>query len=156
MREDVPFGNFRICKRRLGKGILSFRYGKSNHGIYDLPNKPVSKHVQTFIGGLLDNPVNETKIKEHSLKLSNDERNYIQKISERSGMYINPEFLEEQVEAADLQKLKTQFDICIGELSQGNDNLEIKKELQLIIQTMLKSDIITENMYESIYKKYIG
>lgn len=154
-RDDSQFGNFRICKRRLGKGVVSLRYGNSNHSIYDFPNKPVSKAVQQFIGGLLND--NQDAIKECCHNLSNEEKNYIQRISNRSGRYIDPDFLKEEIEEDenDIESMKTRLNIILGEINQGNNNPEIKNELKLILKSVKENEIISNELYETIYAKYL-
>lgn len=161
MRADEPFGLYRVCRRALGRGILSVMYGGSRHKVSGMANVGVSAGQSEVIDALLSNdPRTITRAIPTVEAMDEEERNLVEKLIVKS-CYEMPVGVQwpdrhHEVEEKDdgLDKLKVRFDIAIGEIRVGNDSRELKEELRGVLGEMVERDVITTAMEESMIKKY--
>ena len=132
-----PFGKYFVNSHKLNNGnVLSIK-SKSGTNIREYPSRTVSPHlgnvIKTIIGGGVPS-YNDME------KLSNDEKDYLYKISKRA------EFVDKisiPTPSKDQQEKDIhEFEVCKGEIMAGNDSKELIKKFKLLIIKLSKNGTI--------------
>ena len=132
-----PFGKYFVNSHKLNNGnVLSIK-SKSGTNVREYPSRTVSQHlgnvIKTIIGGGVPS-YNDME------KLSNDEKDYLYKISKRA------EFADKisiPTPSKDQQEKDIhEFEVCKGEIMAGNDSKELIKKFKLLIIKLSKNGTI--------------
>jgi len=132
-----PFGKYFVNSHKLNNGnVLSIK-SKSGTNIREYPSRTVSQHlgnvIKTIVGGGVPS-YNDME------KLSNDEKDYLYKISKRA------EFADKisiPTPSKDQQEKDIhEFEVCKGEIMAGNDSKELIKKFKLLIIKLSKNGTI--------------
>lgn len=160
-RIDRPFGNYLLCTRKLGQGLLSLRHSTRNSKVANFPNRSISKDVQHVLQSILNNDFKTAS----DIALNQLDYNYLTRLLRQANIE-HPQLKMKLVTVPsgslwdddedtidDLSKLKIQYDILLGE-SRLNDNPVIKSKLKQVIDEMVQRDVIdqnTGNLFKEIY-----
>jgi hypothetical protein len=132
-----PFGKYFVNSHKLNNGnVLSIK-SKSGTNVREYPSRTVSHHlgkvIKTIVGGGVPS-YNDME------KLSNDEKDYLYKISKRA------EFADKisiPTPSKDQQEKDIhEFEVCKGEIMAGNDSKELIKKFKLLIIKLSKNGTI--------------
>jgi hypothetical protein len=132
-----PFGKYFINSHKLNHGnILSIR-SKSGTNVREYPSRTVTPHMASIVKTIIGGGVPSYNDME---KLSNDEKDYLYKISKRAEFAdkISIPTPSKDQEEKDIHE----FEVCKGEIMAGNDSKELIKKFKLLIIKLSKNGTI--------------
>jgi hypothetical protein len=155
-RHNVSFGKWLIDKNRLNKNVVSIAY-KNLHKAPSFPNVQVSNALKNSILSIVagDHPDTED--------LTDSELKYLQrlitascipiKIGKAIGYNMHRGLsVEDATEPA--LRLKNRFTILTGEITAGNDSIQLRKELAGVINELLNRNLISIENVEKLKKMF--
>jgi hypothetical protein len=145
-----PFGKYFVNSHKLNNGnVLSIK-SKSGTNIREYPSRTVSKNLSHVIKTIIGGGVPSWNDME---KLSNDEKDYLYKISKRaefSDKITIPTPSKDQQE-----KDIHEFDVCKGEIMAGNDSKELIKKFKLLIIKLSKNGSIPKREASEVMQELL-
>jgi len=136
--EYVSLGRYYINKPKLNKNIVSVR--TKNGYSAKLPVRRVSNNLSSVVKNIVGGGMPTT---EDLDKLTDDEKNYLHKLSKQSN--ILDRLSIPTPNKNQLDKDINEFEIMKGQILNGNDNTQYIKKFKLLIVKLINQDVLPRN-----------
>ena len=141
--EYVSLGRYYINKPKLNKNIVSVR--TKNGYSAKLPVRRVSNNLSSVVKNILGGGMPTT---EDLDKLTDDEKNYLHKLSKQSNIIDRLKIPTPNKNQLD--KDINEFEIMKGQILNGNDNTQYIKKFKLLIVKLINQDVLPKAQGQEI------
>ena len=133
----IPFGSLFIDKEKLGRGIVSLRRGKGAYLPSTIKTRRVSSNLNDIIKAICGGgSPTFTQLS----KLDDDERRYLHQLGKTASLLDRIDIPAPTKEEDD--KDIHQFEVMKGEISSGNDSVELVKKFKALIIKMINKGLL--------------
>lgn len=137
----LPFGKLWIHLPSLKVGKLNLKY-PSYARIAEFPSTPISKELKKFITDLVEN--RKMNLKGYQA-LKESDRKLFNKAAKRAGLDDHLGIEEDEEELEERERMLERFEILRGEISAGNDAIQIKQELKRILARFINDGTVSKS-----------
>jgi hypothetical protein len=140
----VPFGRYLINHHKLSGDIISV---KRPNGV-NVSNIPVIR-VSNDLGNVIRSIVGNGQPQYHQLeKLSDEEKLYLHKLAKYSN--ISDKISIPSPNRDDDEKDINEFEIMKGEITSGNDSVELIKKFKIKIMKLVKKQLLPKSQAKDL------
>jgi hypothetical protein len=133
----IPFGSLFIDRDKLGRGIVSLRRGKGAYLPSTVKTRRVSSNLNDIIKAICGGgSPTFTQLS----KLDDDERRYLHQLGKTASLLDRIDIPAPTKEEDD--KDIHQFEVMKGEISSGNDSVELVKKFKALIIKMINKGLL--------------
>lgn len=144
---EKNFGNYHLADCSFRKGNLLIYKPKTNSTL--ISHKNMSSKLTKIIQDIKNSKPHSFKIEDYN-ELNNNEKKVVEHIINILRLDIPAKM--ERVLADENYKLKSRYEILIGELASGNFGKQLIKELKEVLQKMKTNKVITVTKYNNLIK----